>query len=104
MIDFLIETARAVTWKAAAEFEPTEPWRRKAVIAKSVGMESAVKISDLAIRALGGIGFFSKLPAERYFRDARAGLLHPLNTDDSLEYIGKKGLEVNTDNSLLWAI
>jgi len=90
-IDLLIETARAMMWKAGAEMNVDEPvsWSRKAVAARMVAIENSVKVVDLALRAVGGSSYFKRFPLERYYRDVRAGLYHPFDTDESLEFLGK---------------
>ena len=90
-MDALIETARAVMWKAAAEADQEEPrrWIRKSVASRMVAMENSVRVVDLAMRTVGGIAYFKRLPLERYYRDVRAGLFHPFDTDETLELLGK---------------
>ena len=90
-MDALIETARAVMWKAAAEADQEVPrrWIRKSAAARMVAMENSVQVVDLAMRTVGGIAYFKRLPLERYYRDVRAGLFHPFDTDETLELLGK---------------
>ncbi|HZP46582.1 MAG TPA: acyl-CoA dehydrogenase family protein [Candidatus Binataceae bacterium] len=90
-MDLLIETARAVMWKAAADLEVDDgaTWARKAVAARMVAIENSVRVVDLAQRAVGGASYFRRLPLERYLRDVRAGLFHPFDSDESLEFLGK---------------
>ena len=90
-MDALLEAARAVLWKAAAEadVEPPRTWLRKSVAARMVAIENAVRVVDLALRAVGGASYFKRLPLERYYRDIRAGLYHPFDSDESLELLGK---------------
>src|SRR6202035_4574835 len=90
-IDMLIESARAVMWKAGAEMNLDDPvsWARKATAARMVAIENSTKAVDLALRAVGGASYFKRLPLERLFRDVRAGLYHPFDTDESLEFLGK---------------
>jgi alkylation response protein AidB-like acyl-CoA dehydrogenase len=90
-MDMLIEGARAAMWKAAAELEVDEPrsWSRKAVAARMIAIENSVKVVDLALRAVGGSSYFKRLPLERLYRDVRAGLYHPFDSDESLEFLGK---------------
>ena len=90
-MDMLIEGARAVMWKAAAEVDRDDPhsWSRKAVAARMIAIENSVKVVDLALRAVGGSSYFKRLPLERLFRDVRAGLYHPFDSDESLEFLGK---------------
>ena len=105
-MDILIETARAMLWKAAAEADIEEPqtWARKSVAARTVAMENAVRVVDLALRAVGGISYFKRLPLERYYRDVRAALFHPVGTDQTLELLGKTAFGIPmTDDDAIWA-
>jgi len=79
----LIEGARAVMWKAAAEVDSDHPasWSRKAVAARMIAIENSVRVVDLALRAVGGSSYFKRLPLERFFRDVRAGLYHPFDSE-----------------------
>jgi alkylation response protein AidB-like acyl-CoA dehydrogenase len=96
-MDMLIESARAVMWKAGAEVEHERPrsWARKSVAARMVAIENSVRVVDLALRAVGGASYFKRLPLERYFRDVRAGLFHPFDSDDTLEFLGKSAFGIS---------
>jgi alkylation response protein AidB-like acyl-CoA dehydrogenase len=105
-MDVLIETARAVMWKAAAEAEIEEPhsWARKSVAARMVAIENSARVVDLALRAVGGQSYFKRLPLERLFRDVRAGLFHPLDSDETLELLGKSAFGIPlVDDDAIWA-
>ncbi|MGH7960482.1 MAG: acyl-CoA dehydrogenase family protein [Candidatus Binatia bacterium] len=95
-MDVLIETARAIVWKAAAEADIDKPaaWARKSVAARMVAMENSVRVVDLALRTVGGASYFKRLPLERYFRDVRAALYHPLDSDETLELLGKSAFGI----------
>ncbi len=89
-MDALIESARAVLWKAAAEFDrdPPEEWTRKAAAAKMVAIENSSRVLDLGLRVAGGASLSRTFPLERIFRDVKAGLFHPLDTDQTLDFLG----------------
>jgi alkylation response protein AidB-like acyl-CoA dehydrogenase len=90
-MEMLIEGARAAMWKAAGELEQDEAvnWSRKAIAACMIARENSVKVVDLALRAVGGASFFKRLPLERLYRDVRAGLYHPFDSDESIEFLGR---------------
>ena len=90
-MDMLIEGARAVMWKAAADVDFDEPgnWSRKAIAACMIARENSVRVVDLALRAVGGSSYFKRLPLERFYRDVRAGLFHPFDSDESIEFLGR---------------
>lgn len=105
-MDLLIESARAVLWKAAAEADREAPrsWARKSVAARMVAMENSVRVVDLALRAVGGASYFKRLPLERYYRDVRAGLFHPFDSDETLEFLGKSAFGISLlDEDAIWA-
>jgi len=89
-MDALIEASRAVLWKAAVEFDrdPPDNWTRKAAAAKMIAIENSSRVLDLGMRVAGGSSFSRKFPLERMFRDVKAGLFHPLDTDQTLDYLG----------------
>jgi alkylation response protein AidB-like acyl-CoA dehydrogenase len=95
-MDLLIEGARAAMWKAADEVDRDDPrsWSRKAVAARMIAVENSVAVVDLALRAVGGSSYFKRLPLERFFRDVRAGLYHPFDSDETLEFLGKSAFGI----------
>jgi alkylation response protein AidB-like acyl-CoA dehydrogenase len=105
-MEMLIESARAMMWKAAAEadYEAPRTWARKSVAARMVAIENSVKVVDLALRAVGGASYFKRLPLERYYRDVRAGLFHPFDSDETLEFLGKTAFGISLmDEDAIWA-
>ena len=101
-MDMLIEGARAVMWKAAAEIDRDDPrsWSRKAVAARMIAIENSVRVVDLALRAVGGSSYFKRLPLERLYRDVRAGLYHPFDSDETLEFLGKSAFGIPLMDSI----
>ena len=95
-MDLLLEGARAAMWKAAGEVDRDDPrsWSRKAVAARMIAVENSVRVVDLALRAVGGSSYFKRLPLERLFRDVRAGLYHPFDSDETLEFLGKSAFGI----------
>lgn len=66
-----IESARLLTWKAAVLRDAKKPYTKEAAMAKLAASETATFASHQAIQILGGMGYVSEMPAERYYRDAR---------------------------------
>jgi alkylation response protein AidB-like acyl-CoA dehydrogenase len=95
-MDMLIEGARAVMWKAAAEIDKDDPrsWSRKAIAACMIARENSLRVVDLALRTVGGSSYFKRFPLERYYRDVRAGLYHPFDSDESIEFLGKSAFGI----------
>lgn len=57
--------------------------------AKAAGSQTALKVTDLAMKTCGGAAFSKHLGVERYFRDARAGDVMAPTTDVLHDFIGK---------------
>ena len=64
--------------------------------AKTSANETAVAVTDMAMRACGGSAFRRDLGLERLFRDARAPIVMAPTTDQAQEFIGRAlcGMEV----------
>ncbi|XP_046645911.1 short-chain specific acyl-CoA dehydrogenase, mitochondrial-like [Daphnia pulicaria] len=66
-----LESARLLTWRAAALQDEGRAFIKEAAMAKLAASEAATFISHQAIQILGGMGYVSDMPAERHYRDAR---------------------------------
>jgi alkylation response protein AidB-like acyl-CoA dehydrogenase len=54
-----------------------------------IARENSLRVVDLALRAVGGSSYFKRLPLERLYRDVRAGIYHPFDSDESIEFLGR---------------
>lgn len=66
-----VESARLLTWRAAWLKDNDKPYTKEAAMAKLAASEAATFCSHQCIQVLGGMGYVSDMPAERYYRDAR---------------------------------
>jgi len=66
-----LQAARLLTWKAAIAKDRKEDYVKEAAMAKLCASEAATFCSHQAIQILGGMGYVTDMPAERYYRDAR---------------------------------
>jgi butyryl-CoA dehydrogenase len=66
-----LQSARLLTWKAAALKTQGESYTKFAAMAKLSASECATFNAHQAIQILGGMGYVSDMPAERHYRDAR---------------------------------
>ncbi|WP_297841220.1 acyl-CoA dehydrogenase family protein [Pseudomonas sp.] len=66
-----LESARMLTWKAAARRDSGERFSLDSATAKLVASECAGFVTDAALQLHGGYGYIRDLPLERYVRDAR---------------------------------
>ncbi len=55
-------------------------------------LEGVLQVTDLAMKACGGVAFSKHLPVERAFRDARAGWVMAPTADHLREFIGRLAL------------
>lgn len=66
-----LESARLLTWRAAWLKDNHKPYSKEAAMAKLAASEAATFLSHQCIQILGGMGYVSDMPAERFYRDAR---------------------------------
>lgn len=66
-----VETTRQMVWHAAALADAGQPCLMEACMAKLVASEAAEWVCSEAIQTLGGYGYLTDFPLERYYRDAR---------------------------------
>jgi alkylation response protein AidB-like acyl-CoA dehydrogenase len=93
-----LEAARVMLYQTAQAWD-NQPDLRSTMTphiaaVKYLCTNAAVRVTDLALRVAGGSGLTRKLPLERYFRDARAGLTHPPHDDAALEMVGRSVLDM----------
>ena len=65
------DSARLLTWRAAQLKDAGQKFTREAAQAKLVASEAATMCAHQSIQILGGMGYVTEMPAERYYRDAR---------------------------------
>lgn len=66
-----IESARALTYAAAAKKDRGEPARKEVAMAKLLASRAAMEAGVKAVQVFGGYGYMKDYPVERYFRDAK---------------------------------
>ena len=66
-----LEASRLLVYKAAVLKDSGQPFSEMAAIAKLYATEASEKICRDAIQVLGGYGYSSEFPVERYYRDTR---------------------------------
>ncbi|XP_011693800.1 PREDICTED: short-chain specific acyl-CoA dehydrogenase, mitochondrial [Wasmannia auropunctata] len=66
-----LESARLLTWRAAQLKDNGKPYTKEAAMAKLSASETATFCAHQCLQILGGMGYVSDMPAERYYRDAR---------------------------------
>ncbi|WP_131766692.1 acyl-CoA dehydrogenase family protein [Candidatus Protofrankia californiensis] len=61
-------------------------------VTKVAATETAIKVTDAALRLVGGSAFRRGHVLERLYRDARGGPFHPLTTDQAYDLLGRSEL------------
>ncbi len=74
----------------------------RVVLAKYIATNNAVRAVDLMMEIVGAHGYLKKFPMERYFRDVRAGVNHPLSNARARELIGKSALGIGLGEMPRW--
>ncbi|XP_064615183.1 short-chain specific acyl-CoA dehydrogenase, mitochondrial-like [Liolophura sinensis] len=66
-----VHSARLLTWQAAVLKDKGLSFTKEAAMAKLAASEAATFCAHQCIQILGGMGYVTEMPAERYYRDAR---------------------------------
>lgn len=67
-----IEAARVLAYQAAWKFDQGQDIVKEAAMAKLFAEQVLTRVSEMALRIHGGIGYTKAYPLERHFRDARS--------------------------------
>jgi alkylation response protein AidB-like acyl-CoA dehydrogenase len=97
--ELLLLQARALLYNTARDWDQlgARDELAPAVIAtKFTVTNNAIEAVDHAVRVVGGAAMARSLPLERYLRDVRPGLFHPLNDDQALTIFGQNALKRRT--------
>jgi alkylation response protein AidB-like acyl-CoA dehydrogenase len=101
-----LETARALIYKTAAELTRGADFGDRLLPAVAtpqyVATRAALEVVSQAMQVVGGPSLFRRLPLERWYRDVRAGTLHPFTHSWLLEMIGKTALGIPLDVQPRW--
>jgi alkylation response protein AidB-like acyl-CoA dehydrogenase len=61
-------------------------------VAKYTATNNAIAVVDQAMRVVGGVSMTKSLPLERYYRDVRGGIGHPMHDEQIWVTLGKAAL------------
>jgi alkylation response protein AidB-like acyl-CoA dehydrogenase len=106
--DTLIAQSRALYASVAREYLSQagsfkgETGLARLVMAKYVATNNAIRAVDYCMEAVGAHGILKKFPMERYYRDVRAGVNHPVSNARARELIGKAALEIGLGETPRW--
>jgi alkylation response protein AidB-like acyl-CoA dehydrogenase len=85
-----IESARSLVYHAAALFDAGRQHGYEAMLAKVAASEAGAYTTDVGMRILGGYGYMTEYPMQRYFRDARVFLTGPVTNEMARNQIAEK--------------
>lgn len=71
-----LECARLLVYNAARLVEAEKDVMKEAAMAKFVASETACRITAKCIDFMGGVGFTTDFPQEKYFRDSKIGTIY----------------------------
>lgn len=84
-----LECARLLVYNAARLVEAKMDITKEAAMAKLVASETACRITAKCIDFVGGVGFTTDFPQEKYFRDAKIGTIYEGTSNMQLSTIAK---------------
>lgn len=84
-----VECARLMVYNAARLLEAKRDVIKEAAMAKLVASETANRITAKCIDLMGGVGFTTDFPQEKYFRDSKVGTIYEGTSNIQLSTIAK---------------
>ena len=84
-----LAAARLMVYNAARLKDAGLPFTQEAAMAKLFASEAANRIASKALDLFGGYGYSREYPAEKYFRDAKIGVIYEGTSNMQLQTIAK---------------
>ncbi|EZA48676.1 hypothetical protein DMN91_002267 [Ooceraea biroi] len=84
-----LECARLLVYNAARLVEAKKDVIKEAAMAKLVASETACRVTAKCIDVMGGVGFTTDFPQEKYFRDSKIGTIYEGTSNIQLSTIAK---------------
>ncbi|XP_066586125.1 short/branched chain specific acyl-CoA dehydrogenase, mitochondrial-like [Prorops nasuta] len=84
-----LESARLLVYNAARLVEAKQDFMKEAAMAKLVASETALKVTAKCIDFMGGVGFTTDFPQEKFFRDCKIGTIYEGTSNMQLSTIAK---------------
>lgn len=84
-----LEAARMLVYNAARLKDAGLPFTREAAMAKLFSSNAAGRITSQALELFGGYGYSKEYPAEKFFRDAKIGVIYEGTSNMQLQTIAK---------------
>ncbi|XP_012285848.1 short/branched chain specific acyl-CoA dehydrogenase, mitochondrial isoform X2 [Orussus abietinus] len=84
-----LECARLLVYNAARLVDAKADVMKEAAMAKLVASETALKVTAKCIDFMGGVGYTTQFPQEKYFRDCKIGTIYEGTSNMQLSTIAK---------------
>jgi len=84
-----VECARLLVYNAARLIEAKKDVTKEAAMAKLVASETACRVTAKCIDIMGGVGYTTDFPQEKYFRDSKIGTIYEGTSNMMLSTIAK---------------
>jgi alkylation response protein AidB-like acyl-CoA dehydrogenase len=88
-----LEAARLMVYNAARLKDAGLPFTREAAMAKLFSSSAANRIAGQALELFGGYGYSREYPAEKFYRDAKIGVIYEGTSNMQLQTIAKLHLK-----------
>jgi alkylation response protein AidB-like acyl-CoA dehydrogenase len=88
-----LEAARMLVYNAARLKDAGLPFTREAAMAKLYSSNAANRITSQCLELFGGYGYSTEYPAEKFFRDAKIGVIYEGTSNMQLQTIAKMVLK-----------
>ncbi len=100
-IDIALRAARSLLLETAARWDnEPRPAMPAITAAKQFACQAAADVTEQALQLAGGAALGPGLPFERYFRDARAGMMQPPSGDTAFEALGRAAIDSVHENNV----
>lgn len=100
-MEVLLESARSALYRHAHEVDsgayfsiPVQQGMARGNMVKYIATNNAVRIMDLVVHVVGGLGYHKRFPVERMYRDVRAGPIMPYNNVDAHRLFAETSLGI----------
>ncbi|RLU14818.1 hypothetical protein DMN91_012705 [Ooceraea biroi] len=84
-----LEAARLLVYNAARLVDAKQDVMKEAAMAKLIASETALRVTAKCIDFMGGVGFTTDFPQEKYFRDCKIGTIYEGTSNMQLSTIAK---------------
>lgn len=88
-----LEAARLLVYNAARLKDAGLPFTKEAAMAKLFSSTAANRITSTCLELFGGYGYSQEYPAEKFFRDAKIGVIYEGTSNMQLQTIAKMVLK-----------